>query len=173
MAWKTPDLARIVLVFALCSCQDGSDLTEAKRSPKPPPPESDALPQITIAVEVDGAAAKPIDPARLDAVPPEFSEEDRRGWRLATLLGEAAKREGAVLAVSGEDGPEVLLRVPKDVEAPQPALLVSRRGEVVATMVSPQAPFPGYHGRGGRLGRGGDPVPRIVGVRKIRVYLER
>ena len=88
-------------------------------------------------------------------------------------MGDAAKRSGVVIAVSGADRPEVLLRNPEDADKPQPALMTTRRGELVATMVSPQDPFPEYHGRGGRLGRSGDSIPRIVGVRKIRVYLER
>jgi hypothetical protein len=54
----------------------------------------------------------------------------------------------------------------------QPVLQVSRRGEVVATMVDPKAPFPEYHGRGGRLGRTGDPLPRVSGVTAIRVFLD-
>lgn len=168
-------MRELCLMFVVVSfaCQEGSDLADAKRTPKPPPPPTAATPEEPIAVEIDGAPAAPIDAARLDAVTPDYAEEDRRVWKLTTLLGDTAKRDGVVIAVSGKEGPEVLLRAPKAPEERQPALLASRRGEVVATMVSPQDPFPGYHGRGGRLGRSGDSVPRIVGVRKIRVYLER
>jgi hypothetical protein len=163
-----------LFVVALFGCQDGTDIATAKRAPKPPPPEHPAIPaELAIAVEVDGAPRDAIGKAKLEATKPDFEDDERRVWKLTTLLGGVAAREGVVLAVSGREGPEVLLRVPTSDGEPQPAILVSRRGEVVATMVSPQAPFPEYHGRGGRLGRSGDPVPRIVGVRKIRVYLER
>lgn len=165
------DIGVIVFGVALAACQEGSDLADAKRTPKPPPPETTPLPEVSIAVEIDGKPASPIDAARLATVTPDFEEEDRRMWKLSTLLGDAAG-PGALVAVSGREGPEVVLRVPAKADEPQPALLASRRGEVVATMVSPQEPFPGYHGRGGRLGRSGDPVPRIVGVRHIRVSHE-
>mgnify|MGYP000906934325 CR=1 FL=1 len=163
----------VAFVALIIGCQDGSDLADAKRTPKPPPPASAATPAVAIAVEVDAVAGTPIDGARLDAVKPDFSDEGRRTWKMTTLLGDAAKRPGAVIAVSGAGGPEILLRNPEDASKPQPALMATRRGELVATMVSPDDPFPEYHGRGGRLGRSGDSVPRIVGVRRIRVYLER
>lgn len=171
MTRMKPELVAFLSIAA--ACQNGSDLADAKRTPKPPPPESARALEVTIAVEVDGAAAPPLDAGRLDAVAPDYVEDDKRGWNLASLLGETARRDGVVFAVAGADGPEVLLRSARSADEPQPALLASRRGEVVATMVSPQDPFPGYHGRGGRLGRSGTVVPRVVGVRKIRVYLER
>jgi hypothetical protein len=171
MTRQKHDVNVIVMAVVLAACQDGADLADAKRTPKPPPPDTTALPEVSIAVEIDGKPASVIDAARLGAVTPDFAEEDRRMWKLSTLLGDAAG-PGAVVAVSGREGPEVVLRVPAKADEPQPALLASRRGEVVATMVSPHEPFPGYHGRGGRLGRSGDPVPRIVGVRTIRVTHE-
>lgn len=170
-------LLALIACGGLIACQEGSDLTSAMRAPKPPPPASGTVAEgIQIEVEIDGVSAAPIDNKKLDAIPTDFSDDERRAWKLETLLGESARRPGAVLAVSGggdAGGPEVLLKIPEREADPQPSLLVSRRGEVVATMISPQSPFPEYHGRGGRLGRAGDPVPRIVGVRKIRVYLER
>jgi hypothetical protein len=39
-------------------------------------------------------------------------------------------------------------------------------------MMSADEPFPSYHGRGGRLHRPGDPLPRIGGVTKIKVTSE-
>jgi hypothetical protein len=40
-------------------------------------------------------------------------------------------------------------------------------------MVAPGDPFPAYHGQGRRLSRPGDPLPRVGGVTRIRVYLAR
>jgi hypothetical protein len=48
--------------------------------------------------------------------------------------------------------------------------MLTRRGDIVALLVDPADPFPSYHGQGRRLGRPGDPMPRIAGVKKIRVY---
>ena len=93
-------------------------------------------------------------------------------WPRWALLGplDATK----TVAVTGENDVTVQFRrVPKDqsdAKEPQPALLLTRRGDVVALLVDPADPFPSYHGQGRRLGRPGDPMPRIAGVKRIRVY---
>jgi hypothetical protein len=51
----------------------------------------------------------------------------------------------------------------------QPALMLNRRGDLVATMLAPNAPFPPFHGAGGRLGRPGDTTPHVPGVVRIVV----
>ena len=138
--------------------------------PLPPPPPHAPLPAaIAIDVVIDGAPAPRIDAARLGQVAPDFHDEERRAWRLATLLGPAAARPGVQIAVTGERGVSIVLAPTGGPHDPLPVLAVTRRGEVVAAMVEPENPFPDYHGRGGRLGRPGDPLPRISGVTNVKV----
>lgn len=155
-------------------CQKASDAGAARQMPKLPPPPQVPLPAtLRIAVEIDGQPAPPIDAARLAATRPDFRDRERRAWKLPTLLGPAAARPGAVAEVTGDDGVTVLLRQPTDPAAPLPVLAESRRGEIVAAMVRAAEPFPAYHGQGRRLARPGDPLPRVGGVTRIRVYLAK
>jgi hypothetical protein len=48
-------------------------------------------------------------------------------------------------------------------------LFLTRRGEVMVAAVDPKDPFPRYHGQGGRLRRGGDPMPRVAPVARLAV----
>ena len=163
----------LAAALATSACDTAPGLNDTKRMPKPPPLDDAAAPMaLSIAVEVDGQPAPAIDAARLDAVPPDYTDHERRAWRLETLLGDAAKREGAVISVTGEKGLSIQLDRTSTEGAPIAVLAVSRRGEVVAAMVDADDPFPAYHGHGGRLGRRGDPMPRISGVTKITVRVE-
>ncbi len=163
----------LALLLVTSGCTKASESQEAKRSPKPPPPPvAEAGPSVSIEVEIDGAAAPPIDGARLAAVKPDYEEDDRRAWRIGTLLGPAADRPGVAVAVTGEKGITLVAHPPRSLVDPVPVLFVSRRGEAHFVLVTPGEPFPGYHGRGGRLARPGDPLPRINGVTKIRVFLD-
>lgn len=162
-----------VLFFALVACKRSSDQNESKRMPKPPPPpDAEASPELHIVVEIDGRAAATIDAAKLASTKADFVDAERRAWRIETLVGAAAQRDGTVIAVTGEKGMTVMLRQPKTDKDPLAVLAVSRRGDVVAAMVEKEDPFPPYHGHGGRLGRRGDPLPRIAGVTKIAVSVE-
>lgn len=165
-------LAFVVISLAAC---DTGDPNEARRMPNPPPPEaSAAFAQIgEIEVVMDGVAQPKLDAAKLEATAPDFVSEDRRAWKFTTLLGPAANGVGSKLAVTGEKG--LVLELPRADEpaSPIPVLVVSRRGDVMAAMVTEQDPFPPYHGRGGRLGRQGDPLPRIAGVTKIELTTKR
>jgi hypothetical protein len=158
-------------VVVLTGCDSKRELNEAKRMPKAPPPAAIVIPaDLKIAVEIDGREAAPLDAALLSSKPPDFADADRRAWRMDTLLGEPAQREGVVIAVTGEHNLTIELARPVDPGAgPVPVLTVSRRGEVLAAMVDPSDPFPPYHGQGGRLGRPGDRLPRIGGVTKVAV----
>ncbi len=171
---NTARLGLVMTAVIVWACDTG-DPNEARRMPKPPPPEgSAAFAQIgEIEVIVDGGAKSKVDAARLDATPADFTSEDRRAWRFSTLLGARVDEADAVLAVTGEKG--LVLELPRAASAgaPIPVLIVSRRGEVMAAMVEADDPFPQYHGRGGRLGRRGDPLPRISGVTKIEITSRR
>ena len=154
-------------------CKRSTEQNESKRMPKPPPvPDAEAAADVHIAVEVDGKAMPEIDHAKLASTKPDFTSGDRRAWRIETLVGEAAKRDGAVVAVTGEKGVTVVLKQPKTEKDPLAVLVMSLRGEIVAAMVEPEDPFPPYHGQGGRLGRRGDPLPRVAGVTKIAVSVQ-
>jgi hypothetical protein len=174
MRWRAiPTLALVSLGLLSPGCQRASDEGDTKRVPRPPPPETESVPAaLKVEVTIDGATAPAIDAARLQALPPDFSDQDRRAWKLGTLLGAPALRPGAVVAAAAREGPEVLLRQAAGDAEPQAVLMVSRRGDVVATMLDPKAPFPEYHGRGGRLGRAGDSLPRVVDVVRLRVFVD-
>jgi hypothetical protein len=157
------------------ACTKASDSADGKRMPKPPPPAQSAAPTTasTVLVEVDGAPAPAIDAARLASVPPDFKNDEHRAWKLTTLLGAPAQRDGAVIAATGEKDITIVLKKPLKEKDPVPVLIVNRRGELFCELVSADEPFPAYHGQGGRLARPGDPLPRVGGVTKIRVYVER
>jgi hypothetical protein len=158
----------LFVVFAL-GCQKASDANSAKQMPKLPPPPH-VQPTVNVTVEIAGKPAPVIDSQRLSSVKADFEDSERRAWRLSTLLGPLDEK--SVVAVTGENDVTVQFRRAPNEKEPQPALLLTRRGELVALLVDPADPFPSYHGQGRRLGRPGDPMPRIAGVRKIRVYQE-
>jgi len=124
---------------------------------------------IAIAVEIEGNPAPTIDQALLDRIPPDFSEGERRAWRLRSLIGDALDRPGLVIEVEDSAGNKTILAYP-DPSHPErePVLAVNRVGEVRIALVAPTEPFPPFHGRGGNRGRSGDPT-RVREVRKIRL----
>lgn len=166
-------MALVAALVLASACSKPSETTEAKRSPKPPPPgaSSDAIPPVHVEVEIDGAPAAPIDGARLAASKPDFVDEDHRAWRIATLVGPAASRPGAVVAAVSEKGLALDMPAPAGPKDPVPGLSLNRRGDVVVGLVAPDDPFPDYHGRGGRLSRPGDPLPHLAAPAKLRVYV--
>jgi hypothetical protein len=165
-------LAALAVVIAACGCSRPSESTDAKRSPKPPPAETVTIPAaLHVDVEIDGAPAPAIDAARLTATKPDFSDEEHRAWRLATLLGTPATRPGVAFSAIGDKGLSLEMRPGAAPSDPAPALSLNRRGEVVVGLVAPDDPFPDFHGKGGRLNRPGDPLPRVSGPTKLRVYV--
>jgi len=165
--------AALALAAMVAACTKASESQEGKRMPKPPPPPSaDVASALRIDVTIDGEAAPPIDAARLAAVKPDFEDDERRAWKMATLLGPSAARPGVAFEATGERGVAIVARPPKGASDPIPVLTASRRGEAHFGLVPPDQPFPAYHGQGGRLARPGDPLPRIGGVSRIRVYME-
>ncbi|MGO9711117.1 MAG: hypothetical protein ACLQBL_19810 [Polyangiaceae bacterium] len=137
-----------------------------------PPPDSSAPSELAVAVEIDGHAAPPLDHAKLDATRPDFVDGDRRAWRIETLLGASAERDGAIFTVTGDQDVAIVLRHPKSDDDRAPVLVMNRRGQILAAMVVKSDPFPSYHGQGHRLERRGDPLPRVEGVKRIVVSLD-
>ena len=155
-------------LFAACS-RAGEEETSAKRAPIAPPPSVIEIPAgLNIPVEVDGAPATAITRATLSAVEPDFADEERRAWRLSRIL--PAFTERAVVEAVGREGMSISMQRPATDDEPQPVLFFTRRGEVVATQVRPEEPFPSFHGQGGRLRRPGDLTPRVSPVVKLRVH---
>jgi len=164
----------ILATLLLCACQKASDQGEGHNLPKLPPPPRVSLPaQLKIAVEIDGREQPPIDAARLGALKPDYEDAERRAWRLSTLLGPAAAREGAEISVSGDKDVSVVLKPPHGPKDLMPVLTVTRRGGIVAALVPQNDPFPPYHGQGRRLARPGDPMPRMAGVTRIKCWVEK
>ncbi len=156
-------------LLLLAACSKAGEEESGKRAPIAPPPQVIEIPQgLSIPVEVDGVAAAPITRATLDGVKPDFADSERRAWRLTRIVpgftGEA------VLEAVGRDGVAVSMQRPLGADDPQPVLFFTRRGEVVATQVRPEDPFPQFHGQGGRLRRPGDTTPRVSPVVALRVH---
>ena len=163
-------LSSVFLLLALAGCQRAGDEARAKRMPRPPPlPEISVPDGLHIAVMIDGAPAAAIDAPRLRSTPSDFSDAERRAWKLPTLLGRGTGAAGTQFAVSGTPTAALLLTQPATATESQPGLMLNRRGDLVATMITPAAPFPSFHGEGGRLGRPGDTTPHIPGVVRIVV----
>jgi hypothetical protein len=161
----------IVAVLLAAGCQKASDATSAKRMPQPPPSVREVpLPDgLRIEVIVAGKPAAPIDAARLRAAPPDFQDAERRAWKMTTLLGAGLVPPGTELVVTGAPAAGLIMTQPAGAGDAQPALMLNRRGDVVATMLTPGAPFPPFHGEGGRLRRPGDTIPHLAGVTRIQV----
>lgn len=160
------------LALLLVGCTKASDATSAKRMPQPPPPATRDVPLpdgLRIEVVVAGKPARAVDAARLRALPPDFQDPERRAWKMTTLLGADVVPPGTELVISGAPAAGLLLTQPPNASDPQPVLMLNRRGEVVATVLTPGAPFPPYHGEGGRLHRPGDTTPHLAGVVRIQV----
>lgn len=159
----------LLIVLAVAACSRASDESEAKRSPAPPPPPRVEIPRdLNIAVTLDGAAADPITRERLEAIAPDFHDEERRAWRLTRVLP-ALDAPGAVIEARGPTGVSIKVPRPDDAAMPQPVLFFTRRGDVVVSVVDPADPFPGYHGQGGQLKRQGDPLPRLSPVTALSI----
>jgi hypothetical protein len=158
-----------VLLLLIAACSKASEESEAKRAPAPPPPPRVEIPKdLSIAVTIDGATAAPITRARLEGVQPDFADEERRAWRLTTVLPEL-DHEGASVEAKGPTGVAIHVDRPPTAQAPAPVLFFTRRGEVVVAVVDPADPFPGYHGQGGQLRRQGDPMPRLSPVTALSI----
>ncbi|HTM19764.1 MAG TPA: hypothetical protein VL172_04630 [Kofleriaceae bacterium] len=162
----------VALLLAAACSRAGAE-SEAKRSPRTPPPQSVAVPaDLRIEVEVDGKPAAPITAAQLQGLAPDFADGERSAWKLSALLGAAFERPGAVAEALSADGEGVLLHQPSAAGGPAPVLYLTRRGVLVAAMVDPDKPFPAYHGQGGQLQRPGDKRPRLSGVVRLRVRVD-
>ena len=159
-------------LFAAVGCRRSSDANATHEMPKLAPPPAVTIAPLRIEVEIDGKAAAAIDADKLHATKADFEDADHRAWRLATLIGPAANRPGAVAEVSGDKGVGIVFHAPTKDGDPILVLTETRRGTIAAAVVDPANAFPPYHGQGRRMSRPGDPLPRVNHVTKIRTYVD-
>jgi hypothetical protein len=160
----------LFILLVLTGCKRSDDLNASRQMPKlAPPPEAGAVSDIAVTVEIDGHPAPVVDRARLGGTPPDFTDGERRAWRVETLLGLPTDQDGATFTVTGDHDVAIVLRHTSTDPDLIPILAVNRRGQMFAAMVDRSDPFPSYHGQGRRLERRGDPLPRVEGVKDVAV----
>jgi hypothetical protein len=160
---RLPLVALVVSFVLAAACSKAGEESQAKRTPVAPPPVHVEVPaELSIPVKVDGVSATPITGERLAALAPDFADDERRAWKLTGVLGADFEHPGAVVHALGPEGVAISMTRPEAEASPQPVLLLTRRGDVIAAVVDPANPFPVYHGHGGRLRRPGDPRPRLL-----------
>jgi len=161
---------RLLIAIALVACvgcSRASNEGEAKQWQEAPPPKEVMVPErLSIAVVVDGSDSAPITSEILKATKPDFTDEDHRAWRIATLAPAAAA--GSVIEATSPTGVAVKFAQPMP-EGLEPVLFLTRRGDVIVTAVDPKDPFPRFHGQGSRLRRPGDTMPRVTSVTKLAI----
>src|SRR5690349_20943462 len=154
---------------ALVACAKASDEQKGKRTPLTPPKAEVAIPpDLSIPLTIDGVPAAPVTADRLKATKADFIEPERQAWKLTTLVPEL-DRPGAVVEAHGPSGISMRLERPAAPTSLVPILFLTRRGDVVVSVVDPADPFPDYHGQGGMLRRPGDALPRLSPVGSLAV----
>jgi len=161
----------IAVAVVIAGCSKASNEAETRQWPEPPPGKEVAIPAgLEIAVTVDGAVKGPITAATLRGVRPDYADEERKAWRIPSLVGEGAPP--GVVEASSPAGVSVRFSHPTP-EGLEPVLFLTRRGEVIVAALDPKDPFPRYHGQGGRLRRAGDQLPRVAPVSKLDITRTR
>ncbi len=148
-------------------CSRASNEGEAKQWQEQPPPKDVNVPAgLSIGVTIGGAEHAPITSEMLTKTKPDFVDDERRAWRIQTIVPEATG--GSTVEASSATGVSVKFAQPTP-EGLEPVLYLTRRGEVVVAAVDPKEPFPRYHGQGARLHRPGDTMPRVAQVTKLAI----
>ena len=161
----------IAAVVVIAACSKASNEAETRQWPEPPPGKGVSIPaKLEISVTVDGAAKPAITADTLRGVKPDYADDDRKAWRIPSLVGEAAP-PGVVEATSPA-GVSVKFSHPTP-DGLEPVLFLTRRGEVIVAALDPKDPFPRYHGQGGRLHRAGDQMPRVGPVARLDITRTR
>src|SRR5436305_3713650 len=104
----------IALVIAACSaaCSRGSDETASKKFQEPAPPSQISVPaNVSITVELDGAAGSAITTDTLKATKPDFADSEHHAWLVASLVPGAAQ-PGTVIEATGPAGVSLKLAHP-------------------------------------------------------------
>jgi len=160
-------LVALAVVGCSSACSKATDEAPAKKWQAQPPFKEMAPPSdLAIAVAVDGAARPAITASTLDQKP-DFEDTERKAWLISHLVPEAAP-PGTTIEASSPSGVSLKLAHPTP-DGLEPVLFLTRRGEIVVSTVDPKEPFPAYHGKGGRLHRAGDSMPRLSPVAKLDI----
>lgn len=158
-----------VIVVSLAGCSKASSEGESKQWPAEPPTGGLTIPaNLSIAVTVDGAAHAPITSAVLGATKPDFADSDRMAWLVPTLVAEA-RAPGSVVAATGTAAGVAVSFAHPTSDGLEPVVFLTRRGEMIFSAVDPKEPFPPFHGRGGRLHRPGDAMPRVSPIATLAI----
>jgi hypothetical protein len=155
----------LLIAILAVGCSRASNEGEARQWQEQPPPKDVTVPAgLSITVSVLGADHTPITSEMLTKTKPDFVDDERRAWRIQTLVPEAT--QGTVVEALSSTGVAVKFAQPTP-EGLEPVLFLTRRGEVIVAAVDPKEPFPRYHGQGARLHRPGDTMPRVAAVTKL------
>lgn len=148
-------------------CSRASDESQTKQWADNPPPKDMPPPaDLDIRVKVNGADKGDITAKTLTATKPDFADAERSAWLIATLVPDA----GGTATVEAVSPAGVSLKLERPSPAGlEPVLYLTRRGEVIVSVVDPKDPFPRYHGQGGRLHRAGDSQPRVGPVARLEI----
>ena len=161
----------VAAVLVVVACSKASNEAQTRQWPEPPPDKEVSIPaKLEIAVTVDGAAKPAITAATLRGVPADYSDDERKAWRIPSLVTEAGA--GGLVEATSPAGVSVKFSHPTP-EGLEPVLFLTRRGEVIVAALDPKDPFPRYHGQGGRLRRAGDQMPRVAPVSKLDITRTR
>lgn len=163
-------LRALAIAVLLIACSRGRDETGSKQWQEQAPPRKVSVPaNLVIAVDVDGAAQPPITSAQLQSTKPDFTDDEHQVWLIHKLVADVTP--GSVVEATSPSGTSIKLAHPT-AEGMEPGLFLTRRGELLVSVIDPRDPFPRWHGQGGRLHRAGDPQPKIP-VAKVSITTTR
>lgn len=159
----------LLLAVALApACSKASQESETKQWPDTQPPKNMPPPaDLKIAVKVNGAEKGSITASKLTSTKPDFVDAEREAWLIHTLVPDAASNGTTIEAVSPA-GVSIKFERPS-VAGLEPVLFLTRRGEIIVSVIDPKDPFPRYHGQGGRLHRAGNSLPQVGPVARLEI----
>lgn len=158
----------VALALASAACSRASDEAETKQwADKAPPKDMPPPADLSIAIKVDGAEKGAITAQTLKTAKPDFADAERSAWLITTLVPDAGGAGTVIEAVSPAG---VSLKFDRPAATGlEPVLYLTRRGEVIVSVVDPKDPFPRFHGQGGRLHRAGDSLPHVGPVARLEI----